>query len=113
MEITKTKCDTSADYKQVKSFFPFLTGGSIVARDREKLRLNGITHVLNCAGDVCANYLENELDGEGKKLIQYKQLFLLDSNAEDITCVFYEGMFHIQNFKKLIILEKIVKNFQK
>ena len=67
-------------------------GGSLVANDKAKLLKYGITHVVNCAADVCPNYFENELDEFGKPSFKYKKLFLLDANHEDITCVFYEGI---------------------
>jgi hypothetical protein len=40
-----------------------------------------LRHVLNCAADVCPDYLPADFT--------YKHLFLLDHNAEDISCVFY------------------------
>jgi hypothetical protein len=50
-------------------------GGSLVARDREKLKARGVTHVLNCAADVCPDYLA--ADGD----IAYKHMYLLDHNS--------------------------------
>ncbi len=55
-------------------------GGSLVARDREKLKARGVTHVLNCAADVCPDYLA--ADGD----IAYKHMYLLDHNSGMLFC---------------------------
>lgn len=57
-------------------------GSDAVARNRDTLRENGITHVLNCVGFVCPEYFPKELS--------YKTLWLQDSPSEDITSVLYD-----------------------
>ncbi|XP_072975163.1 protein-tyrosine-phosphatase MKP1-like isoform X1 [Typha angustifolia] len=57
-------------------------GGDSVARNREILRKNGITHVLNCVGFVCPEYFKSDL--------VYKTLWLQDSPTEDITSILYD-----------------------
>ena len=57
--------------------------GDIVARDKGMLKSKGVTHIVNCAGNVCGNY-----HGEDFRYLSY---FLKDSNTEGIECVFYEA----------------------
>ncbi|KAJ8773534.1 hypothetical protein K2173_005780 [Erythroxylum novogranatense] len=57
-------------------------GSDAVAKNREVLRQNGITHVLNCVGFVCPEYFKNDL--------VYKTLWLQDSPSEDITSILYD-----------------------
>ncbi|KAF8378208.1 hypothetical protein HHK36_029546 [Tetracentron sinense] len=57
-------------------------GSDAVAKNREILRQNGITHVLNCVGFVCPEYFKNDL--------VYKTLWLQDSPSEDITSILYD-----------------------
>ncbi|KAL0357849.1 UNVERIFIED_CONTAM: Protein-tyrosine-phosphatase MKP1 [Sesamum calycinum] len=52
-------------------------GSDAIAKNREILRQNGITHVLNCVGFVCPEYFKKEL--------VYKTLWLQDCPSEDIT----------------------------
>jgi hypothetical protein len=56
-----------------------------VARNRALLAENGITHVLNCAGHICGNYFED--DG-----LTYRTLWLMDTPAEELTCVLYANI---------------------
>ena len=49
-------------------------GGYVIAEDRHMLESNGITHILNCAGDYCKNRFMDELS--------YKTYFLKDSKLE-------------------------------
>ncbi|GFZ00042.1 mitogen-activated protein kinase phosphatase 1 [Actinidia rufa] len=57
-------------------------GSDAVAKNREILRENGITHVLNCVGAVSPEYFKDEL--------VYKTLWLQDSSSEDITSILYD-----------------------
>ncbi|XP_057826023.1 protein-tyrosine-phosphatase MKP1 [Cryptomeria japonica] len=57
-------------------------GSDAVAKNREVLRQNGITHVLNCVGFVCPEYFKPDL--------VYKTLWLQDSPCEDITSILYD-----------------------
>lgn len=52
-----------------------------MAKNRQVLRQNGITHVLNCVGFVCPEYFKGEF--------VYKTLWLQDSPSEDITSILY------------------------
>ena len=36
-------------------------GGDTVAKNKETLGANGITHVINCAGDYSSNYFVESL----------------------------------------------------
>lgn len=57
-------------------------GSDAVAKNRDTLRQNGITHVLNCVGFVCPEYFKGDL--------VYKTLWLHDSPSEDITSILYD-----------------------
>uniref|UniRef100_A0A0D6R0N6 Protein-tyrosine-phosphatase n=1 Tax=Araucaria cunninghamii TaxID=56994 RepID=A0A0D6R0N6_ARACU len=57
-------------------------GSDAVAKNREVLRENGITHVLNCVGFVCPEYFKTDL--------VYKTLWLQDNPSEDITSILYD-----------------------
>ncbi|RZC61584.1 hypothetical protein C5167_023345 [Papaver somniferum] len=57
-------------------------GSEAVAKNREILRKNGITHVLNCVGFVCPEYFKEDL--------VYKTLWLQDNPSEDITSILYD-----------------------
>lgn len=67
-------------------------GSDAVARDREALRVNGITHVLNCVGFVCPEYFKRELN--------YKTLWLQDSPCEDITSLLYDVFDYFEDVKE-------------
>lgn len=56
--------------------------GELVAKDRELLGRNRITHVVNCVGALYPEYFKPDLT--------YKTLFLQDSPSEDILCVLYD-----------------------
>lgn len=56
-------------------------GSGTVARSREILNENGITHILNSAGYACPEYFPEEFS--------YMTLWLKDSPSEDITSVLY------------------------
>ncbi|XP_051148618.1 protein-tyrosine-phosphatase MKP1-like [Andrographis paniculata] len=57
-------------------------GSDAIAKNREILRRNGITHVLNCVGFSCPEYFKNDL--------VYKTLWLQDCPSEDITSILYD-----------------------
>jgi hypothetical protein len=63
-------------------------GGVIVAKDYALLKEHGITHVINCAGDVCRNYHPEHL--------LYQTFFLKDSKIENIECLFYPTLEYIE-----------------
>lgn len=67
-------------------------GGKQIAQDLEMLKATGITHVLNCAGDICDNYFTDDFT--------YLKLFLLDSPNEDLMCVLYEALDYIDSARK-------------
>ncbi|KAM3236682.1 hypothetical protein P3L10_016719 [Capsicum annuum] len=57
-------------------------GGDAVAKDKDVLKQNGITHVLNCVGFVCPEYFKCDF--------VYRTLWLQDSPSEDITSILYD-----------------------
>lgn len=57
-------------------------GSEAVAKNREVLRQNGITHVLNCVGFICPEFFKGDL--------VYKTLWLQDRPSEDITSILYD-----------------------
>ena len=57
-------------------------GSDAAARDRETLKRNGITHVLNCICFVCLKYLKSDF--------VYRTLWLKDTPSEDITSILYD-----------------------
>lgn len=67
-------------------------GGDAVARNREILRQNGITHVLNCVGFVCPEYFKSDL--------VYKTLWLQDSPSEDITSILYDVFDYFEDVRE-------------
>ena len=63
-------------------------GSDIVARDKEKLKQQGITHIINCAANVCKNYFQDDFS--------YLHFFLKDARTESIECIFYKCIDFIQ-----------------
>ena len=61
-------------------------GSDTVARNKQLLLENGVTHVLNAAGVACHNY--HEADGT----FVYKTLHLFDSPREDISPMLYAAV---------------------
>ena len=68
-------------------------GSDIVAQDYEKLKENGITHVLNCAAGYSADY-------HIQKGIKYLSFHLRDHTRENIECCFYEVFDFFNSAKK-------------
>jgi len=64
--------------------FLFL-GSDTVAKDFEKLKENGVTHVINCAADYSADY---HID----RGVRYLSFHLKDHVRENIESVFYEAI---------------------
>ncbi|PHU18550.1 hypothetical protein BC332_14245 [Capsicum chinense] len=60
---------------------PFTPSGR-VAKDKDVLKQNGITNVLNCVGFVCPEYFKCDF--------VYRTLWLQDSPSEDITSILYD-----------------------
>lgn len=67
-------------------------GSDAVAKNRETLRQNGITHVLNCVGFVSPEYF--------KKDLVYKTLWLQDSPSEDITSILYDVFDYFEDVRE-------------
>ncbi|KAI3452659.1 hypothetical protein Pfo_009323 [Paulownia fortunei] len=67
-------------------------GSDAIAKNREILRQNGITHVLNCVGFVCPEYFKNEL--------VYKTLWLQDCPSEDITSILYDVFDYFEDVRE-------------
>lgn len=55
--------------------------GDLVARNKDLLLETGITHIINCAGNVCLNY--------HSEVFSYTTYFIKDSNNFNIECLFY------------------------
>lgn len=79
------ECSRVADYH-------IYLGSDAVARNRDTLRANGITHVLNCVGFVCPEYFKRDL--------VYKTLWLQDSPCEDITSLLYDVFDYFEEVKE-------------
>ncbi|KAK8363344.1 hypothetical protein V6Z11_A03G158600 [Gossypium hirsutum] len=67
-------------------------GSDAVAKNREILAKNGITHVLNCVGFVCPEYFKNDL--------VYKTLWLQDNPSEDITSILYDVFDYFEDVRE-------------
>lgn len=67
-------------------------GSRIPSEDKQKLKENGITHILNCAGMVCKNFFPEEFE--------YKTLYLFDAQSQDISYLFYDVIDFIDGVKK-------------
>ncbi|CAL0314656.1 unnamed protein product [Lupinus luteus] len=68
-------------------------GGDAVAKDRDILKQNGITHVLNCVGFVCPEYFKADFT--------YRTLWLQDSPSEDITSILYDVFDYFEDVREL------------
>ncbi|KAK9090293.1 hypothetical protein Sjap_023470 [Stephania japonica] len=68
-------------------------GSEAVAKNREILRQNGITHVLNCVGFVCPEYFKSDL--------VYKTLWLQDTPSEDITSILYDVFDYFEEVREM------------
>ncbi|KAI4373018.1 hypothetical protein MLD38_011188 [Melastoma candidum] len=67
-------------------------GGDVVARNREILKQNGITHILNCVGFVCPEYFKGDF--------VYRTLWLQDSPSEDITSILYDVFDYFEDVRE-------------
>lgn len=67
-------------------------GGDAVAKDRDILKQNGITHVLNCVGFVCPEYFKSDF--------VYRTLWLQDSPSEDITSILYDVFDYFEDVRE-------------
>ncbi|PHU06597.1 Protein-tyrosine-phosphatase MKP1 [Capsicum chinense] len=67
-------------------------GGDAVAKDRDILKKNGITHVLNCVGFVCPEYFKSDF--------VYQILWLHDSLSEDITSILYDVFDYFEDVRE-------------
>ncbi|KGN51741.1 protein-tyrosine-phosphatase MKP1 [Cucumis sativus] len=67
-------------------------GSDSVAKNRQILRQNRITHVLNCVGFVCPEYFKGEF--------VYKTLWLQDSPSEDITSILYNVFDYFEDVRE-------------
>ncbi|KAF6157509.1 hypothetical protein GIB67_004447 [Kingdonia uniflora] len=67
-------------------------GSEAIAKNRDVLRKNGITHVLNCVGFVCPEYFKSDL--------VYKTLWLQDSPSEDITSILYDVFDYFEDVRE-------------
>jgi len=65
----------------------YLSGDKIPS-SKDLLRKNGITHIVNSAGDICPNYFEDEFT--------YLTFYLKDDKQEEISAVFYRSFDFIE-----------------
>ncbi|KNA25704.1 hypothetical protein SOVF_003250 [Spinacia oleracea] len=67
-------------------------GSEAVAKNRDILRQNRITHVLNCVGFVCPEFFKGDL--------VYKTLWLQDRPSEDITSILYDVFDYFEDVRE-------------
>ncbi|XP_010554587.1 PREDICTED: protein-tyrosine-phosphatase MKP1 [Tarenaya hassleriana] len=67
-------------------------GGDAVAKDKDILKQNGITHILNCVGFVCPEYFKSDF--------VYRTLWLQDSPSEDITSILYDVFDYFEDVRE-------------
>ncbi|KAF3665156.1 Protein-tyrosine-phosphatase MKP1 [Capsicum annuum] len=67
-------------------------GGDAVAKDKDILKQNGITHVLNCVGFVCPEYFKSDF--------VYQTLWLHDCPSEDITSILYDVFDYFEDVRE-------------
>ncbi|PHT62064.1 Protein-tyrosine-phosphatase MKP1 [Capsicum annuum] len=67
-------------------------GGDAVAKYKDILKQNGITHVLNCVGIVCPEYFKSNF--------VYQTLWLYDSPSEDITSILYDVFDYFEDVRE-------------
>ncbi|CAH2064067.1 unnamed protein product [Thlaspi arvense] len=67
-------------------------GGDAVAKDKNILKKNGITHILNCVGFICPEYFKSDFC--------YRSLWLQDSPSEDITSILYDVFDYFEDVRE-------------
>ncbi|PHU18553.1 hypothetical protein BC332_14248 [Capsicum chinense] len=67
-------------------------GGDAVAKDKDILKQNGITHALNCVGFVCPEYFKSDF--------VYQTLWLRDSSSEHITSILYDVFDYFEDVRE-------------
>ncbi|XLT32386.1 hypothetical protein HN873_063678 [Arachis hypogaea] len=67
-------------------------GSDAVAKNRDILKQNGITHILNCVGFVCPEYFKADF--------VYRTLWLQDSPSEDITSILYDMFDYFEDVRE-------------
>ncbi|KAG9148914.1 hypothetical protein Leryth_022071 [Lithospermum erythrorhizon] len=67
-------------------------GSDAVAKNRDVLLKNGVTHVLNCVGFACPECFKDDF--------VYKTLWLKDSASEDITSVLYDVFDYFEDVRE-------------
>ncbi|CAN6829434.1 unnamed protein product [Brassica oleracea] len=67
-------------------------GGDAVAKDKEILKSNRITHILNCVGFICPEYFKSDFC--------YRSLWLRDSPSEDITSILYDVFDYFEDVRE-------------
>ncbi|KAF3630142.1 Protein-tyrosine-phosphatase MKP1 [Capsicum annuum] len=67
-------------------------GGDAVAKDKDILKQNGITHVHNCVGFVCPEYFKCDF--------VYWTLLLQDIPSEDITSILYDVFDYFEDVRE-------------
>ncbi|KAF2603950.1 hypothetical protein F2Q70_00026767 [Brassica cretica] len=67
-------------------------GGDAVAKDKDILKSNRITHILNCVGFICPEYFKSDFC--------YRSLWLRDSPSEDITSILYDVFDYFEDVRE-------------
>ncbi|XP_020968955.1 protein-tyrosine-phosphatase MKP1-like [Arachis ipaensis] len=67
-------------------------GGDASAKNRDILKQNGITHILNCVGFVCPEYFKADF--------VYRTLWLQDSPSEDISSILYDVFDYFEDVRE-------------
>ena len=67
-------------------------GADFVAKNKDVLLENSITHVINCSADYSPNYHTD--------LFTYKKYHLKDHPQENIECIFYDAISFIEECKR-------------
>lgn len=68
-------------------------GGQTIAYNHKIMQQNGITHILNSAGDYCENKFPDKY--------KYKTYFLKDCKTENIEAVFYDSIKFLNDVKEM------------
>jgi hypothetical protein len=80
LQIHRKKCSQVNDY--------IFLGGNYIARDKDILQKNGITHIINAALTVCECYFSNDFS--------YHALSLYDAGTESVIGVFFGAIDFIE-----------------
>lgn len=76
--------------EKISELIPGLyVSGDAVARNKDLLMTTGVTHIVNCAGNVCENYFPDDFS--------YQKFYIKDSSNYNIEGLFYPIYTYIDN----------------